>query len=348
MLQTPGVGSSSAYTRKAPRPNAVPKRQRTWPLHATRSAQPSTINRFHTQENSPLRRAVNQRIPQARTQVKTSINIHRQHRRPHVLRREPVGRVVAAQVAIVPRKPRVRVGDGHQLVGRKRRVHVDLRVQRTATRLARVAATGDITHRRAGRCVPRGQLDAALARVVAERGELVAEAAAGAGAVDWPTLSAIIFGFGAWREQFGSYVALETAERGYKPAPPPQPRFHIRGVTVLLNGLPGSNPGKLSDGSEGLKPWGLKRKKRSAFNKKLGKQPRPMKLSDPHAPSSAVSEAKKPWASTTLRRAAARRAWSRIVTTASSLLSKNSWMSRSRSALGPCEFPRRGTKVVDG
>ena len=269
-----------------------------------------TINGFHTQENSPLGRAVNQRIPQARTQVKTNINIHRQHRRPHVLRREPVGRVVAAQVAVVARKRRVRVGDGHQLVGRKRRVDVDLRVQRTAARLTRVAATGDIAHRRAGRGVPRGQLDAALARVVAERGELVAEAAAGAGAVDWSTLSAIIFGFGAWREQFGSYVALGTTERGRNPLP----RFHLRGVTVLLNGLPGSNPGKLSDGSEGLKPWGLKRKKRSAFNRKLGKQPRPMKLSDPHAPSSAVSEAKKPWASTTLRRAAARRAWTRIVT----------------------------------
>ena len=102
VLQTSGVGSSSACTRKAPRPNAVPQRQRTWPLHATRSAQTPTINRSNTQENSPLGRAVNQRIPQARTQVKTSIDIHRQYRRPHILRREPVGRVVAAQVAIVP------------------------------------------------------------------------------------------------------------------------------------------------------------------------------------------------------------------------------------------------------
>ncbi len=86
----------------------------------------------------------------------------------------------------------------------------------------------------------------------------------------------------------------------------------------MLYGLPGSHPGKLSDGSEGLNPWGVKLKKTPAFNRKLGKQPRLTKLSDPHAPSSAVSEPKKPWALAMLRRATATRAWSRIVTDGSS------------------------------
>ncbi len=189
VLQSPGVGSSSACTRKALRPNAVPQRQRTWPLHPSISVQSPTIN---TRQNSPLRRAMNQRIPQTSTQVETSINIHRQHRSPGILRREPVRRVVAAEVAVVRGQPRVRVGDGHQRVGSKRRVDVDLRVQRAAARLARVAAAGNVTQRRAGRDVQRGQLDAAVARVVAEGGELEAVAAACAGAVDWLAVSAMI------------------------------------------------------------------------------------------------------------------------------------------------------------
>ena len=85
-------------------------------------------------------------------------------------------------MAIVAGDGWVGVGDGHQLVGGKGRVDVDLGIQGSAAVLSRVAAAGHVAHGARARRVPRGQLDAALARVGPESGELVPEAAAGSGA----------------------------------------------------------------------------------------------------------------------------------------------------------------------
>ena len=127
---------------------------------------------------------MNQRIPQPSTQVEAGVDIHHQRRRPRVLRREPIRGIIAPQILVIIRDRRVRVRHRHRLVRRKARVNKHLCVNEPTARLPGVTAAGDSAARAVARDVPGGQLDAAGAGVVAQRGELVAETAAGARAVE--------------------------------------------------------------------------------------------------------------------------------------------------------------------
>ena len=134
--------------------------------------------------NLRFRRAMNEWIPETSTQVKANINIDHQRRRPHILGGKPARGVVTSQMLIVLRKIRVRVGDGHQLIRSKSWINQDLGIEQAATGLGVVSVARAVADGRAARLVPRGQLDAAGAGVVAEGGELVAVTAADAGAVE--------------------------------------------------------------------------------------------------------------------------------------------------------------------